>query len=470
MLELSQAFAGSASVRRGLLAASLLCLASPALAQVIPPTIPQQPRPPAVNSPLPPSAASASLPASSAPTAVEADPARIFGDDAPFLSGLDVLAGIGLDVAASLRTEYSDNMLRRPDNATIQPDESRADFVFRPNVTVNAGRAFGRQQLFVNTAFGWDIYARNDQLNGSRFLLNGGLAWTLGQRCNGRVQGGISTRVTQFDQFAEVVPSRQKRSNFLASATCQTAGGLAPTVSYTSAKARNTVGTTSTGQTVDRSFADVNSQGLSGGIGYSISNRGQVGAQFAWTDVEYPNQLLLGGEPNGTEITNWSLYGNYRIGSSLTVNGSIGSSNAKPKSGLTQPFKGTIWSAGVNYGGPRLGAAVSAGRNVSGSNGGDSNYQISDFLNGTVTYRLNNRVDLATGYARTKQQNRGFIGVPIDTVILEGTTERIFAGADYRLNRILSFGLDVKHLKRVSRPNTFSYDANSVLFSVRAAF
>lgn len=481
LLQRNARSARSLAVGRLVVAGSLLGLSLPALAQVVPPTVPQQQQPPIVNSPyppplppagagLPPSAASAGLPPSNAPTGIEPDLRRVYGDDAPFLGGLDILAGVGFDIVAVLVTEYSDNMLRRPDDAVLQEGESRSDVVFRPSVTINAGYPLGRQQLFVNSTLGRDIYVNNEALNGNRFALNGGLAWTLGQRCSGRLQGGLSTRVTRFDLFAEVVPSRQEQASLFANATCQTAGGLAPNITYNSSKTRNTAGETSTGQTVDRSFADTNQQSLSGGIGYSFSSRGQVGVQFAWTELDYPNQLLFDGSTNGTEITNWNFYGDYRIGTSLRVNGSLGISNADPKSPISQPFKGTVWSAGIDYTGPRLGASLSAGRDVSGSNGGEANYQISDTFNGSVTYRLNQRLDMAAGFSKTEQENRGFIGVPITGILLSSTLDRVFIGADYRLNRIFSFGLDVNYQKRVSRPQTFSYDATSLLFTIRASF
>jgi hypothetical protein len=473
--------AGLKAMRCSLLAVSLVALSGPVLGQVIPPTIPQQPVPPTVNSPLapppppsgaglPPSAATVGLPPSNAPSGIEPDLRRVYGDDAPPLGGLDILAGIGFDIVGTLVTEYNDNVLRRADDAVLAPGESRTDVLFRPTVTVNAGRGFGRQQLFVNSTLGRDIYVRNEQLNKTRFLVNGGLLWSLGQRCSGRVQGGWSTRGTQFDLFEEVVPSTQDRSTFFANASCQTAGGLAPTIAYDRSKVRNSAGETSTGQTVDRSFADVDQQGVSGGIGYTFSSRGQAGVQLSWSEFEYPNQLLPDGSPNSTEITNWNFYGNYRVGSSLRVNGSLGYSNVNPKSALSQSFKGSVWNLGIDYTGPRLGAGISAGRNVSGSNGGQANYQIAEFINGSVTYRFNERMDMVAGFSRTDQQDRGFAGVPETGVLRSFTIDRVFLGADYRMNRILSFGLDVNYQNRVSRPASLSYDAAAVQFTVRAAF
>jgi hypothetical protein len=472
LLERAAGSAKPLAVRSAAVAGALAAMAAPAIAQVIPPTIPQQPLPPVVNSPFPPppSAASAGLPASTAPAGIEPDLRRVYGDDAPFLGGLDILAGIGFDISASLVTEYNDNVLRRPDDAALQPGESRTDVIFRPRISLSAGRAFGRQQLFIASTIGRDIYTRNEDLNRTRFSIDGGLQWTLGQRCNGRVQGGWNTRGTQFDLFEEVVPSTQERSSLFANATCQTAGGLAPTIAYDTYSIRNSTGETSTGQTVDRSFADVDQQGVSGGIGYTISNRGQVGVQLSWRELDYPNQLLADGSKNGTVITNWNVYGNYRIGNSLRANGSLGYSNVDPKAVLSQAFKGSVWSLGLDYNGPRLGAGLAAGRNVSGSNGGQANYQISEFFNGSVTYRFNDRMDAVAGYSRTDQTNRGFAGVPDTGTLRSFTIDRVFVGADYRLNRIFSFGLDVNYQNRVSRPATFSYDATAVQFTIRASF
>jgi len=408
------------------------------------------------------------LPPPVAPTTVVVDQGRVFGDDAPMAGGLDVLAGIGLNISAGLVTEWNDNIRRLDENFVPDDGTSRSDWRFTPTVAVSAGRPIGRQQLFLNAGLGRDFYARNTILDKNRVNVGGGLAWNLGQRCNGRLQGSWSKRGTQFASFAEVIPSTQETSAFFASATCQTAGRLVGSASYSSSNTRNRTDD-SLPNAPDRSFADVDSDSISASIAYALT-RGQVGVSGNWGNYEFPNQVLFSGETNGNKIQGYNLFANYRIGSSLQANASIGYSKVEPTSVLSQDFSGNVWSLGLNYSGPRLGAGISTGRSVNGSGGGNSNFSIGTFYNMNVSYRANDRLAASAGYARSNTDYRGVIAIPGTQPINSAIMDRFFIGADYRLNRLLSFGVDLNHQKRSSKPDTFSYDATSVIMSVRANF
>jgi hypothetical protein len=327
---------------------------------------------------------------------------------------------------------------------------------------------FGRQQLFLNAGLGRDFYARNTILDKNRVNVGGGLAWVLGQRCNGRIQGSWSKRGTQFASFAEVIPSTQETSSFFTSATCQTAGRLVGSLSYSKSSSRNRTDE-SLPNAIDRSFSDVNSDNINASIAYSLT-RGQIGVSGNWGDFEYPNQPLLLGGVNSSKIQGYNLFANYRIGSSLQANASVGYSKVESQSLLGQDFSGNVWNIGLNYSGPRLGAGISAGRSVNGSTGGNSNYSVGTYYNMNVSYRANERLSASAGYARSNTDYRGLLLIPETQPIDTAVMDRFFIGADYRLNRLLSFGADLNHQKRSSDPGEFSYDATSVIFSIRANF
>lgn len=452
------AVAGSSGHAARLVALVALLSAIPAIAQIVPPGV----APPAPI--VPPSTSP-----SGAPTGVVADPLRVFGDDAPLLGGLDILAGIGFNVSGAISTEYSDNVARMSDGEPINSRyKSKDDWIFRPSLTLSAGRPLGRQQLFVSSTIGRDFYARNGLMNRNRFLVDGGLNWALGTRCGGRIQGGYSTRGTQFGTFEEVIPSTQERLNFLASANCRTATGISANINYNRSKTTNNTDDP-TGQ-VDRSFADVKSQGVSGGIGYPITGRGEIGLQGNWNEQEFPNQPLAIGGVNGSEIKGLNLFGNYRIGSSLRATGGIGKSWLNPRAPLAADFSGLVWNLGLNYTGPRLGASVSTGRSVNGSTGGSSNYTIGSFVNATVSYQANPRLNFATGVALSDTDYRGIDQLPETEDINSAKMRRYFIGADYRLNRIVAISFDFNHQNRSSDPSSGNYKVNTVGLTVRAAF
>lgn len=396
---------------------------------------------------------------------VEADPRRVLGDEAPLLGALDIVAGIGLNLRAGLVTEYTDNVSNRSSGAGGL--DSRSDWILRPSVGISAGRPLGRQRLFASASASRSFHARNDILNRNRLSVDGGLAWSLGTRCSGRVQGGWSTREAFRDLFEEVVPSTTRNTRFFANAACRTAGGLAPSLSYDWSRTRNRSIDVNGFPAFDRSFSDVESQGVSASLGYPLSARGQIGVSGSWREYEFPNQPLASGSPNGNEVLSGSVFANYRLGPSLRANASLGTTRVNPRDDLTPSFSGLTYSGGLAWSGPRLGASLSYGRSVSGSRGGTANYSISNSFNAGVNYRASDRASAAAGYARVRQTNRGNAAFPETNRLAGFTGNRYFIGADYRFNRILSASLDLNHQQRSSTPSQFDYDATSVILGLR---
>lgn len=403
------------------------------------------------------------------PTGVSADPYRVFGDDAPVFAALGVLGGIGMDISASLSTEYSDNIARVGEGEDISARyRSKDDWIFRPGVNFGFNKPVGRQKLFFGAGLGRNIYARNTSLNSNRLSLTGGAALSLGTRCGGEVKGGYSNRGTQLGAFEEVIPSTQIRVSFGANASCRTPGGLTGSVGYSYSKSTNE--THDPLGEVDRSFADVNSNSVSGSLGYALGARGQVGIQGAWNNNKYPNQLLPTGGSNENEVVSGSLFASYRVGSSISASASIGKSEVRTNVPGTSPFSGGTWNLGVNYSGPRIGASLSTGRSVNGGSGGSANYSIGTFFNASTSYRLNDRASASAGFASSNSDYSGYDALPETEELRSSKSRRFFIGADYRMTRIFSFSLDLNHQKRSSDPDGFNYDENSVILGIRAKF
>lgn len=402
------------------------------------------------------------FPQTAAPTGVVADPNRVFGDDAPDVGGFDVLAGIGFNASAGLVTEWNDNVARQPSGAPLNRRfVSRSDFRFSPSLSVDAGRAIGRQRVFVSASVGRDFFARNTVLNQNRISANGGLQWSLGTRCNGRFQGSYTDRTARFGDFVEIVPATQETIGFLAAAGCATATGLGFNASYNNTRNRNSA--------LVREFADSNAAGVNGSIFYRLGSRGDITLSGSSQKVTFPNQFQPDGQTSGLDLQSVTVGVGYRFGPSIRFNGSLGNSWVDPTNPLTPNFSGATFNIGLNYSGPRLGAQVSGGRGVSSGGGqGFANFQVSDQFQASVNYTLGQRISLSTGFAWIDQQNRGLDGIP-EAQRLDGFSQtRYFLGADYRLNRIFSMGFDVNRQNRSSGDQIFDFDNNSVLLTLRA--
>ncbi len=393
---------------------------------------------------------------------IQADPARIFGFDAPDLTGFAVSAITGLQYGISLRTQYSDNVWRRGSDSTLPAGyRSRSDWRFSPTLTAAAGRPLGRQLLFLNATVGRDYYARNTRLDKSRLSFNGGLQWLLGTRCGGRLQGDYSQRETRYELFDEFIPSTQKRTGITAGGTCRLFGRLSGNLSYDWYKTAN--------DNESRKIADVRGHGFTGGVSYPISTRGSLSATGFWRTADYPNQILFTGEKNHIAFSGFSVGAGYRIGPMMSVNGSIGRTWINYRNPLFTDSGGSTWALGFNYAGPKLGVNVSTGRS-SAAGGGSSNFSISKHYTGTLTYSLG-RINTSAGYSRRESDNRGttFVGgVPLGRYARR--TDSWMLGADTRLGRFLSVSADYRYEKRPARVDFPGYSANIASLSLGANF
>jgi hypothetical protein len=435
---------GGIACRAGSAAFLLLAVAAPAAAQLPPP----QPR------------------IEADPGMVVNDPTRVFGDDAPVFAPLAFVGALGLSTSASLVTTYSDNVARVGEDEPLPTRfRSKDDWTFRPTLGVGLERPIGNHRLFASGSLGRVFYAQNSQLNSNRLGVSGGADLALGRSCGGQLVAAWNRRDTQLGTFEEVFASRQSRTTFGANASCATVTGLTGSLGYNNSKSRNS----SDDPSVDRSFADVNSQNVTGSIGYRIGQRGQAGISASWAENIYPNQLV-DGEENANEVKSFSLFGSYRIGNTLRANGSIGRTEVTSTIPGSVGFSGVTWSLGTSYSGPRVGANIGVGQSVNGGNGGSANYSITRFLSASATYRLNDRMSAAAGYSYGQADFRGIDEVPETEAARSNTDHRLFIGADYRLNRFLRLGLDLNHQTRSSDPSEFGFKVNSASLSIGASF
>lgn len=411
--------------------------------------------------PLPPAQASNQPMIANVPTGVVPEVERLYGRDLDF-DPLGVLGIIGFEADARLRIEYNDNIRRLSDDRSAEDAGlvSRADWLFSPTLSLKAGRAIGRQQLFFVSSFGRDFYARNTELNRNNILLNGGVLGTLGARCNWRLQGGWQSRATRFDQFGVVLPSTTRTTNLNAGGGCRSAGGLGFNLGYDRGWFRN--------ELESRRLANSDSQGVNGSISYALGERGDLSIQGFWRESELPNQTLPNGERNGTEIKGASGGVNYRIGPSLRAGVALGFTRADPRSPFSQSFSGATWNLSLDYSGPRLGASVGASRGVSGGNGGFATYQVGTNVRALVRYRTGQRISLSAGWSYDDSDNRGFEDVEETGRLDRSRTHRLQAGADYALNQLLQVGLDVNHQNRSADPDIYAYKSTGVVLTLRA--
>lgn len=423
------------------------------------------------------------------------------GDDITADTGFNLFIPFvrGLDYGVGLVSEYGDNLLRLPDG--VQPSGgrvSRADFRFRPSAFVRGSQPFGRQTLFVNATYGRDFYARNTRLNRQRLSIDGGVDWRLGARCGGQVAASYAARQSELELFDAVISNEQRRTGVLLSAGCPSRVGLSPNLSVALNRIDN--------ELPERKRADARSSSFSGGLSYALGARGTATLSGSYTDARFPNSVITvpalvpvlgpGGAPlldrDGRPVFAATLvpvggfasrfYGvnggvSYRFGPSITVNLGLGYSRSKSrvrpiagreelaKQAALPGFSGLVYSAGVDYRGPRIGGGVAVARSVTPSPGGSAAFFV------TTRYELNLGYDLGpngrayAGVARLQRDFRGQLLQETVNVRNAEKADRAFIGYDRDLGRLLSAGVRYTYQRRLANPSVFNYDNN--LFTLR---
>lgn len=475
----------------------LLSSAAPVLAQAAAPAsqsapgvpTPAQDQPPAGQSPtgqpdaaVPPETAGvpplvAPAPASEAPSEFITDVSRPVVsanniDDEGF-PDLGVVVGLvrGFDYGVSLTSEYSDNLLRRPDGLPGQNAGRRSDARFRPSAFAQAGLPLGRQQLFARAEYGRDIYVRNDQLNSRRLQLQAGSNLQFA-RCNAQVSVSRQERQNQFDLFDVVENNVQKRTNFRASAGCPARLGLSPTASVGYGMLDNSLPT--------RRDFDSRTFSASGGLSYGLATRGRIGVSGSYGTSRFPNRLLIVQQPDGTfqslgqdgnVFYSVNGYAAYNVGPFIAVNGSFGYSWVKRRLLGDEAFRGTIYSAGVDYRGPRLGAGASVSRSVNPAQGGNQSFDIATRYDLSVSYPFGRAGNLFVSGSRAERDFRGLAALqPGLPVRASEKQDRFAIGASQTLGRLLSARLEYFHVRRRADPAIFNYTANNISLQLSATF
>ncbi len=400
------------------------------------------------------------------PGAVVDDPNRVFGDEGPFFAALGVVGALGLTPSASMQIQYDTNVARLEDGQPLPTRfRSKADWSFRPTVGLAAERDVGRQRLFVNGSLGRIIYANNTQLNSNRFNVSGGAGLYLGRSCGGQLTAGYSKRDWLIGGFDEAANASAETTTFSAGLNCSTRMGLTGSVAYSRGQQRNI----SNEDSIDRSFADANFQTVSGSLGYRVGSRGQVGVSAAWSENVFPNQLVLGQE-NSNTINTVSIFGAYRIGSTLRANASIGQSRVSSNTPGAVGFEGGTWNFGLGYAGPRFGANLGFGQSVNGGGNQAANFSINRTFTASGTYRLSNGMSISAGYNRFDQEFRGTLLVPETNQVQGFNGDRIFAATGFQLTRFLSVGTDINYQRRTSTPDGFSFNATVATINLTGRF
>lgn len=372
---------------------------------------------------------------------------------------------IVLTTSANVAAES--NVARLNEERAALSNLEQSDVRFSPTIDLDVTLPFSRNYLLLSGQVGYDFYARNDQLNRERLLLDTTVGLNF-SNCELVLTGGYIRRRSDLGDLIlldasgipqDVIRNTEELKRLGADASCGAAIGLRPSVGVEKSWADNS--------TVFRQFSDYNSTTIRAGLGYRQPFVGDISLFASRSKTNYDNRPLLFGAGNdATEVISYGASFERDIGARLTGNASVAYTKVNPDNPLARDFGGITWSVGLTARFDRLQLVGSLGRSVENSNLVASSYYINKNYSLDATYSLTDRVSLGAGAQRRERQYEGtnvLLGPPLVNEELTSFSGRVV----FRQSRRLSFVLDATHEERRSDQGFFDYDNDRIGLSAR---
>ena len=152
---------------------------------------------------------------------------------------------------------------------------------------------------------------------------------------------------------------------------------------------------------------------------------------------------------------------------------SLSYTDLRPDIAGSGSFEGVTYSGDLTYrASSRLNGHLEYARATTPSNIVGANFSIDNTLMGEVVYKLGPRLGLTLGASRVTHHFNvsAFNQLPMPLSITDQTIVTGFVGAAYRLNRRLSFILDLREERGDANISTFGYDSTRIGLTAKGTF
>ena len=421
---------------------------------------------------------------------------RLYGDNR-VAGGPQINEGRGFLITAEVDADAESNLLREG-SAASRSGTSRADARLTPDLDVEYGQPFGRQQLFLNGNIGYDYYVKNTQLNRERAQVNGGVSYRLGP-CSGVAYGSYDRRQSSFEDLNVVVPNLQQREEYSLSAACRLGPSIRPNATVTRL-------------VVDNSLAARGSANLRGttyqvGVDYVRPVLGTIGLFVSRSIYNYPGAsrvtaFELGLSPtfqfidvptatsaDGLTSTQAGFSYSRTLGTRIKLAASVFYLIVDPKlrhffipdpaaPGLLMPGSASTtntigYSLTAEYApSPRLSGELDLSRSAIPPQAGLSTYSISTRSGVEVNYKLSRRIATHLDLSAIA---RDLKGEPLGPNLIAGepllrgndTVVRLDTGVDLTFGRLLTAGVSAIYSQRFADNRAFNYNSYGGRITVR---
>ncbi len=343
-----------------------------------------------------------------------------------------------------------------------------SDEILTPSGLINLALPIGRSSLFLNGSAGYDYYVNNHVLDQARINVLGGGISQFGP-CRETLSGSYARSQTALSDLNTLaVANIEGHESITIGAVCGHASGLAPTAQVSESWEQNSAPVR---QLVnDRSFT------ASAGLAYQRPALGLVSLFGEFVDTAFPDEIVVQGNTRrtgGYQVYAGGVKFDRRLGARIQGTVSLSYSALSPDIAGSGSFEGVTYSGNLTYrASGRLNAHVQYARSVTPSNVVGANFSIDETLLGQVDYKLGPRLGLTLGATRmTHHYNISAsyqLAFPLS--IKDQTIAAGFASVTYRLNRRLSFLLDLREERGDANIRAFGYDSTRIGLTAKGTF
>jgi hypothetical protein len=364
---------------------------------------------------------------------------------------------------------YDSNVARSDQELATERGLTLSDEIFTPTGVVDLALPVGRSSLFLDGSAGYDFYANNHSLDRERINVLGGGISQFGP-CRETLSGTYARFQTDLSDIGEFagVTNTENQESVATGATCGRAIGLAPNVQVSESWEQNSAQL--------RQLVDNRVFMATGGLAYQRPALGAVSLFGEYLDTTFPNQVYLLGavrQTGGYQLYAGGLRYDRHLGARIQGVVSLSYTSLTPNIAGSGGFKGFTYSGDITYrASSRLNGRVSFTRATTPSNTVGANFSVDNTELAEVIYDIGPRLSLTLGGSRLARRYNvsGFnpFGAPFlitDETIVDG-----YITATYKLNRRLSFILNLRQEQRDANISAFNYQSSRVGLTVKGTF
>jgi hypothetical protein len=370
----------------------------------------------------------------------------------------------GIELSASLRTQYDTNVARSSEAIAQARGLEREDVRISPSLQLRVSQPAGPHLFSLTGVAGRDFHLRNSILGRENLQARAGVNSQWG-RCRTGLEGSISRRQSDLeDIFLGPVDNAETAKGVFLTASCPRPAGLYPSARLTYQESDNSQ--------VLRQDADSNTVEAEAAVNYGRPSFGEAALFARFGETRFPNRgpgTGFAGTDDQYQVRSVGIRYTRNLGSLIrgTANGEYTSVD---RPGSRRGFQGFTYGASLQIRPlQRIRSTISAQRAVEPSRRIGLSNSVTKSFRGEVAYTLSPRVEFAAG-GSIRDRNYELAGPTAPVLLTREETKGLFASMRIGLHDRLALEFDAQREKRETNAPGFGYTSSRVGMTARVNF